>query len=128
VIAQGIIPNQVPNTQAISIATAQADTTNAGTVRLTEYDRNITKLFDQQTLISQRVANLLNVIRRGTANRDQAERDVKTFTTQLASAVEAHQGIAITISRKEAEIRGIRGGITAAEGELNSFRVEFNAN
>jgi hypothetical protein len=45
----GSLPNQAPNTQIITITSAQADKTNSGVKNLTQYDLNITTLFNQQT-------------------------------------------------------------------------------
>ena len=91
VIVTGKLPNQVPNTAVLSIATAQAQKGNQAVNALSEYDLNITALFNQQTEVSQTIANLLEIIRQGSANRQKAQSDITTFTASLNGAVTSQQ-------------------------------------
>jgi hypothetical protein len=59
VVITGTLPNAVPNTQVIQISTEQSARGNRAINNLTEYDRNITDLFNQQTQVTQTIANLL---------------------------------------------------------------------
>lgn len=100
VIVTGNLPNAVPNTQILQISTGQSALGNQAINPLSEYDRNITDLFNQQTQISQTIANLLEIIRQQTANRQKAQTDVNTYTASLNTAVNSQQQISLTITQE----------------------------
>jgi hypothetical protein len=90
-IITGRLPNSIPNTDILTIATAQAPLGNKAVNTLSEYDRNVTNLFNQQTEVSQTIANLLEIIRQESANRQQAQADITSYTSSLSSAVSSQQ-------------------------------------
>jgi predicted nucleic acid-binding Zn-ribbon protein len=126
VVVTGTIPNSVPNTQVLQIATAQSPLGNQAINSLSEYDRNITDLFNQQTQVSQTIANLLEIIRQETANRQQAQTDVNTFTASLSTAVSSQQQISLTISQEEGKVKAIQSAISGASGQLDFLTTQIN--
>ena len=125
-----ILTGQLPTSsatqaQVLSIATTQADLTNGAVGKTTEYDRNITHYFNKQTQVSQTIANLLNIIRKGTANRDKAQADIDHYRLKYQEAVQVHDEISIQISQKESKVKGIKGAISEAEAELTKYRVDL---
>ena len=128
VILTGQLPTtSVTQAQVLSIATTQADMTNGAVGQTTEYDRNITYLFNKQTQVSQTIANLLNIIRKGTANRDKAEADITLYKSKYEEAVHVHEQLSITIAQKEAKVKGIKGGITETQKEIDLLKGELSA-
>jgi hypothetical protein len=99
-LPSGPIPNSVPNTNVIQIATAQASVGGQPAKQFSEYDTNITNLFYEQTQLTQTIANLLEIIRQGTANRKQAQDDIDLYTGQLNSGVATQQNLSISISQQ----------------------------
>jgi hypothetical protein len=91
VIIAGKLPNAVPNTEVLSILTSQASRGNQPANSLSAYDINITNLFNQQTQVSQTIANLLEIIRQESANRQQAQDSINSYTSSLNSAVSNQQ-------------------------------------
>jgi predicted nucleic acid-binding Zn-ribbon protein len=125
-IPTGPLPNQVPNSNIINIATAQAPLSSQPLRASSEYDVNITNLFYQQTQIGQTIANLLEIIRQGTANRNKAQEDINTYTEQLNSNTQAQQNLSITISNQENKVKGIQSAIDGATAQLNGFSTDLN--
>lgn len=125
VIVTGKLPNQVPNTAILNIATAQAQKSNQAINALSEYDLNITNLFNQQTEVSQTIANLLEIIRQGSANRQKAQTDINSFTTSLNSAVTNQQQLAISITQQENKVKNMQSAITGAAGQLDSLNGQL---
>ncbi|XP_031472663.1 uncharacterized protein LOC116245094 [Nymphaea colorata] len=125
VVVTGTLPNAVPNTQVLQIATGQSPLGNQAINTLSEYDRNITDLFNQQTQVSQTIANLLEIIRQVTANRQKAQTDVNTFTASLNTAVNNQQNISLTITQEEGKTQGIQSAITGATAQLDSLNTQI---
>lgn len=125
VIITGKLPNQVPNTAILNIATAQAPRSNQAVNTLTEYDLNITTLFNQQTEVSQTIANLLEIIRQGSANRQKAQTDINSYTTSLNGAVTNQQQLAISITQQENKVKNIQSAILGAAGQLDTLNVQL---
>lgn len=120
-VVTGNLPNSVPNTQVIQIATEQSARGNQAINNLSQYDLNITDLFNQQTQVSQTIANLLEIIRQASANRQKAQNDVNSFTSSLNSAVTSQQNISLTINQEEGKLQNIQSAISGASTQLNNL-------
>ena len=110
--------------QVLQIATTQTEVTNGAVGHVTEYDRNITHLFNKQTKVSQTIANLLAIIRKGTANRNQAQTDITAYKAKYDEAVLAQEDISLLIAQKETKVSNIKGSIAAIEGEIKVLKGE----
>lgn len=71
--------------------------------------------------MSQTIANLLEIIRQGTANRQKAQSDINTFTASLNTAVTSQQQLALTITQEEGKVQNIQSAITGAGAQLDSL-------
>ena len=100
ILTEKLPTNPTTQAQVLSIATNQAKVTNGAVGHTTEYDRNITHYFNKQTRISQTIANLLNIIRKGTANRDQAKNNIETYRNEYNKAVKDYEAVSLEISHR----------------------------
>ena len=104
-----------------TILTNQARAPNGPYTPLSSYELNVNQLFNNQTALSNTVANLLDIIRQGTANRDQAQKDVTTFSKNLNDSVAQQQQNAINVNSKQGNIASIQSAIEGANKKLTDL-------
>lgn len=75
--------------------------------------------------MSQTIANLLEIIRQGSANRQKAQTDITSFTSSLNGAVTSQQQLAISITQQENKVKNMQSAITGAAGQLESLNGQL---
>jgi hypothetical protein len=69
---------------------------------------------------------LLEIIRQGAANRNQAELTVTTLTTTFNEGVANQQELTLTISQQENRLASIKSAISGANGNLDTLTGQLS--